>query len=182
MELRERFERFQGSIFSFKQRPWTGLLLARKAIDLGLQDELIEWVKKPEENGIFLNEVIVTYLMENLSDPAKIKLAVISGLKGKLSGFFWNKNILSELIDCPKVSHKILGHILNDLENALSLFDEKTIILAVQSLSLGSENLNRIAKSAVQKLAEEGELSRSERHLYIPHFDKRYLFIYATSE
>ena len=83
------------------------------------------------------------------------------------------------MIDCPKLSHRILGHILNDLENAISLFDEKTIILAVQSLSFGSENLNQIAKSGVQKLAEDGELTRSERHLYSPHFDKRYVKLYS---
>ena len=61
---------------------------------MGLQDELVEWLKKPEENGIFLDEVIITYLMESLSDPARIKLAVISGLKGKMTSFALSENLI----------------------------------------------------------------------------------------
>ena len=67
-------------------RPWTKIMLIKKALEFNCVDELVEWVGETHKNGLFLDDVSLTYLLANLSnEQLKLQLAINAGKSGTYS-------------------------------------------------------------------------------------------------
>ena len=49
--------RFRRSIFGFKTRPWTVFLFAKKGLDLGADEILVQYIEAADQSGLFLDSL-----------------------------------------------------------------------------------------------------------------------------
>ena len=60
-------------------------MLIKKALEFNCVDELVDWVGETHKNGLFLDDVSLTYLLANLSnEQLKLQLAINAGKLGTL--------------------------------------------------------------------------------------------------
>ena len=49
--------RFRRSVFGFKTRPWTVFLFAKKGLDLGAEEVLVQYIEAADQSGLFLDSL-----------------------------------------------------------------------------------------------------------------------------
>ena len=49
--------RFRRSIFGFKTRPWTVFLFAKRGLDLGADEILVQYIEAADQSGLFLDSL-----------------------------------------------------------------------------------------------------------------------------
>jgi len=152
-QVRTSFERFHGSIFGFKMRPWTKVLLIKKSIDFDSVNEIVAWVCAANETGCFLDDVSVVYLLANVSLKEQVKLAVAAGQRD----FITNHHLADHLVQL----------IVEHIDVAKELYDDKTILLAIQSLAHRNGRVLDLALCGLKSLDLSG---KDDRTLFNPHF------------
>ena len=58
-------------------------MLIKKALEFDCADELAEWIGETHKNGLFLDDVSLTYLLANLnSEELKLQICITAGKSG----------------------------------------------------------------------------------------------------
>ena len=58
-------------------------MLIKKALEFDCADELAEWIVETHKNGLFLDDVSLTYLLANLnSEELKLQICITAGKSG----------------------------------------------------------------------------------------------------
>lgn len=155
-QIRTSFERFHGSIFGFKMRPWTKVLLIKRAIDLDCVNEIVAWVCAANETGCFLDDVSVVYLLANVNLDEQVTLALAAGQRD----FITNVDLADHLVQL----------IVDNIDVAKADNDDKSILLAIQNLAHKNEKVLNLALSGLKSLEFSG---KDDRTLFNPHFGNR---------
>merc|ERR1711970_107658 len=149
--------RFRRSIFGFKTRPWTVFLFAKKGLDLGADETLVQYIEAADQSGLFLDSLGVKYVIQELLKKGKgdlaVRIAVTAGLK--------------DMVDDETIASLCLKTIL---ENEIQNIDEKDIYSALRNLSaLGHKSIYPYVLAGLIK--EKENFTKHDLHLFNPHFD-----------
>jgi len=149
--------RFRRSIFGFKTRPWTIFLFAKKGLELGADEILVQYVEAADQSGLFLDSLCVKFVIEGL----------LKKEKGDLAARIAVTAALQDMVDDECVASLCLKTIL---ENDLSTLSEKNIYAALRNLSsLGHKSIYPYALAGLIK--EKESFSKKDFHIFNPHFD-----------
>ena len=79
-----------------------------------------------------------------------------------------------DFITNDQLSLHVLGYILDNIDMAREITDDKTILFSMINLSYNNEQISNLISSGLASLGEEG--NKSERSFISPHFGMRWVF------
>jgi len=152
--------RFRRSIFGYKTRPWTIFLFAKKGLDLGADEILVQYIEAADQSGLFLDSLGVKYVIEELLKKEKGELAARIAITAAIQ----------DMVDDESVASLCLKTILENERPSDS--SEKDIYSALRNLSsLGHKSIYPYALAGLIK--EKENFTKHDFHLFNPHLDTK---------